>query len=261
MTDLVERVDDGAVRVLRLNRPDARNALNMGLLKAIRAELAAAKADNVRAMVITGNGKGFCAGADVKEWSEVAASGKEPEGYDWVGEAHAMMVELHDLPTPTIAMINGTAVGAGLDMTLSCDFRFASADARFRCAYTRIGYNPDAGGTWLMPRLMGLEAAKRFAFTGEMWSAEQAQANGLVTEVHDADKLEEATMAFARQLGSGPSVAIRLTKGLMNSASTRSLADQLKEEKKAGEICGKTEDSKEALRAAVEKRDPVFKGY
>lgn len=259
MTDLVERVDEGAVRVLRLNRPDARNALNMALLKAIRAELGAAAKEGVRCLVLTGNGKGFCAGADVKEWSELAEKGV-PDAYDWVGEAHAMMVELHDLAAPSIAMINGTAVGAGLDMALACDFRFASADARFRCAYTRIGYNPDAGGTWLMPQLMGLEAAKRFAFTGDMWSAEEARDNGLLTEVHAAAALEEATMAFARKLGSGPSVAIRLTKALINGAATRSLADQLKEEKKAGEICGKTEDSKEALRAAVEKRDPVFKG-
>ena len=91
-------------------------------------------------------------------------------------------------------------MGAGLDMALTCDFRFAAAEAKFRCAYTWVGFNPDAGGTWLMPRLMGLEAAKRFAFTGDIWSAEQARASGLVTEVHATADLEAATMAFARQL-------------------------------------------------------------
>ena len=259
MTDLVERIDDGAVRVLRLNRPDARNALNMGLIKAVRAELAAVGPDNVRCLVITGNGKGFCAGADVKDWSELAKTGV-PEGYDWVSEMHGLILDLHGLDTPVIAMINGAAVGAGLDMALACDFRFAAAEAKFRCAYTWVGFNPDAGGSWLMPRLMGLEAAKRFAFTGDIWSAEKAQAHGLVSEVHAGEELEVATLTFARQLGEGPSVAIRQTKRLMERAAGNTLAQQLAAEQEAGKICGATQDHREALAAAVEKRNPVFKG-
>ena len=259
MTDLVERVDDGAVRVLRLNRPDQRNALNYALIKAVRAELAAVMPDNVRCLVITGNGKGFSAGADVKEWSEMAEKGL-PEGYDWVGEMHRLILDLQAIDTPTIAMINGAAVGAGLDMALACDFRFAAAEAKFRCAYTWVGFNPDAGGSWLMPRLMGLEAAKRFAFTGDIWSAEKAMQHGLVTEVHPLDGLEAATLGFARQLGNGPSVAIRQTKRLMETAANRTLAEQLEAEAAAGKICGATEDHKEALAAAVERREPLFKG-
>jgi 2-(1,2-epoxy-1,2-dihydrophenyl)acetyl-CoA isomerase len=259
MSELVERIDDDNVRVLRMNRPDARNALNMALLKALQAEIASAQADQVRCLVLTGNGKGFCAGADVKEWSQLKETGV-PEGYDWVGEMHALVLAIHDLTVPTIAMINGAAVGAGLDMALACDFRFAAGEAKFRCAYTWVGFNPDAGGTWLMPRLMGLEAAKRFAFTGDIWSADKAQAHGLVTEAHDGESLEDATMTFARQIGSGPSVAIRLTKGLMDQAGNRSLAEQLIEEQKAGSICAKTDDHNEALAAAVERREPQFKG-
>jgi len=260
MTDLVERVDDGAVRVLRLNRPDARNALNMALIKAIRTEFAAVEKDHVRCLVITGNGKGFSAGADVKEWAELAETGV-PEGYDWVGEMHRLILDLHAMETPTIAMINGAAVGAGLDMALTCDFRFSAADAKFRCAYTWVGFNPDAGGTWLMPRLMGMEAAKRFAFTGDIWPADQAMAHGLVTEVHPLEELERATMAFARQLGNGPTVAIKQTKRLMETAAMRTLADQLQAESAAGRICGATEDHKEALAAAVARREPEFKGH
>ncbi len=258
MAELVERVDDDGVRLLKLNRPDARNALNMALIKAVRAELAAAD-DSVRCLVIAGNGKGFCAGADVKEWSQLAETGV-PEGYDWVSEMHGLILDLHGLSTPTIAMINGAAVGAGLDMALACDFRFAAAEARFRCAYTWVGFNPDAGGTWLMPRLMGLEAAKRFAYTGDIWSADEARASGLVSEVHGLEELEAATLAFARRLGAGPSVAIRATKKLMDSAATRTLAEQLQAEQAAGKLCGATEDHKEALAAAVERREPVFKG-
>jgi 2-(1,2-epoxy-1,2-dihydrophenyl)acetyl-CoA isomerase len=174
---------------------------------------------------------------------------------------HKAIIALHDLPAPTIAMINGTAVGAGLDMALACDFRFASSAARFRCSFTTMGYNPDAGGTWLMPRLMGLEAAKRFAFTADIWSAEEAQSNGLLTEVHAPEELEAATMAFAEKLGSGPTVAIRQTKALIDTASTRSLADQLVAEKKAGEICSMSDDAKEAMSAVIAKREPAFKGH
>jgi 2-(1,2-epoxy-1,2-dihydrophenyl)acetyl-CoA isomerase len=263
MSDHLERVDVGAVRVLHLNRPEARNALNFALVLDLQSEFAAAKKDNVRCLVITGRGKGFCAGADVKEWSEQAAArdrGENVEDHDWVGEMHKAIIALHDLPAPTIAMINGTAVGAGLDMALACDFRFASSAARFRCSFTTMGYNPDAGGTWLMPRVMGLEAAKRFAFTADIWSAEEAKANGLLTEIHAPDDLEAATMAFAEKLGSGPSVAIRQTKALIDSASTRSLADQLVAEKKAGEICAKSADAKEAMSAVIAKREPVFTG-
>jgi 2-(1,2-epoxy-1,2-dihydrophenyl)acetyl-CoA isomerase len=123
-----------------------------------------------------------------------------------------------------------------------------------------MGYSPDAGGTWLMPRLIGLEAAKRFAFTAETWLAPEALERGLITEMHPADALEAAGMAFARKLAGGPTVAIRHAKRLMQTAGTRSLAEQLREERKAGEDCGRSEDAKEALAAAVERREPAFKG-
>ena len=263
MSDILERADIGAVRVLHLNRPDSRNALNFTLVLDLQAAIVAAAADNVRCLVIAGRGKGFCAGADVKEWSVAAAArdrGEAVEDHDWVAEMYKAIVALHDLPAPTIAMINGTVVGAGLDMALACDFRFASSAARFRCAFTTMGYNPDAGGTWFMPRLMGLEAAKRFAYTGDIWSAEQARASGLVTEVHDPDDLEAATMAFAEKLGSGPTVAIGQTKRLIDTASSRDLAAQLAQEKAAGTICAQSEDAREAMSAVIAKREPQFKG-
>jgi len=259
MSNVIESEDHGPVRVVRLNRPDARNAINMALLRGLRAEIDRAADGTVRCLVITGNGKGFSAGADVKEWSEFKDHGV-PEGFDWVAEMHSLIITLQDLPCPTVAMINGAAVGAGLDMATACDFRFASEAAKFRCAYTWVGINPDAGGTWFMPRLMGMEAAKRFAYTGDIWSAEEAQRNGLVTEVHTAESLEDATLAFANKLGSGPSVAIRHTKALMHASGERSLADQLSHEMAAGKLCSETEDHQEALAAAVERREPAFKG-
>lgn len=255
---MLETVDDGPVRTLALNRPDVRNALNKPLLQALRAALAKAERDGVRCLVITGRGKSFSAGADIAEWAEAEKSGAS--GYGWVEEAHGLVAETAAFPGPTLALLNGAAVGAGLDLALACDFRFAADGAKFICAYTKMGYSPDAGGTWLMPRLIGLEAAMRFAFTGETWLAPEALRRGLITEMHPADALEAAGQAFARKLAAGPTVAIRNAKRLMRSAGARSLAQQLVEERKAGEACGASEDAKEALAAAVERREPAFKG-
>ena len=183
MSELTPIADADGVRTITLNRPERRNALNVALLEALRAALADAAAEEaVRVVVLAGAGKGFCAGADVTEWSE-AVDGADDTGLRWERNAHALVQELHDLPKPTVAVLQGAAVGAGLDLACACDFRVASEDAVFFCAYTWVGYNPDAGGTWLYPRLMGLEAAKRFVYTGERWDAATAHVRGLVSEV------------------------------------------------------------------------------
>jgi 2-(1,2-epoxy-1,2-dihydrophenyl)acetyl-CoA isomerase len=259
----LERSDQGAVRRLTLNRPEARNALNFALLQALRAELAAAAEPDagVRCLILAGAGKGFCAGADVREWAEVAAAGNDrPEGYDWVGEAHRLVTELAEFPRPTIAVVNGAAAGAGVDLALACDFRFAADDARFICSYTRMGYPPDAGGTWLLPRVIGPEAAKRFALTGAPWHAQEALTRGMVGEVHPAAEVLGAAEAFAAELATGPTVAQMHAKRLIDTAHTRSLAEQLAAETLAGQACKQTDDAKEAMRAAVERRAPVFIG-
>jgi 2-(1,2-epoxy-1,2-dihydrophenyl)acetyl-CoA isomerase len=145
-------------------------------------------------------------------------------------------------------------------MALACDFRYASERSKFICSYTNVGFNPDCGGTWLMPRVMGLEAAKRFAFTGELWTASVALENRLVSHVSLGDKLRDETLAFAQQLASGPTVAIAQAKRLLNSSHTRSLSDQQLEEVAAGKVCGQTKDHEEGLVAANERRAPRFIG-
>ncbi|WP_425449928.1 enoyl-CoA hydratase/isomerase family protein [Virgifigura deserti] len=252
--------DDGAVRTIILDRPEVRNALNLEMLRALRAALRAADTAAVRCLVLTGSGKAFCAGADIAEWADAEARG-ELATYPWTDEMHALIAELAAFPKPSLVLLNGAAAGAGLDLALACDFRFAAETARFVCAYTRMGYNPDAGGTWFLPRLIGLEAAKRFAFTGEFWSASEALARGLVTEVHAAEALEPAGRSFAAQLAAGPTVALMQTKRLMAEAGNRGLPDQLAEERRAADICGASADAKEALAAAVERREPNFKGH
>lgn len=251
---------DDAVRRITLDRPEVRNALNLEMLRALRDSLSeAARADTVRCLVLTGSGKGFCAGADIAEWASVEAKG-ELATYRWTDEMHALIVALADFPKPTLALLNGAAAGAGLDLALACDFRLAADTARFVCAYTRMGYAPDAGGTWFLPQLVGLEAAKRFAFTGEVWSAAEARGRGLVTEIHPAEALEDAGRTFAARLAAGPTVALMQAKRLMGESGSRTLSEQLAAERRAADICAATEDAKEALAAAVERRDPVFKG-
>jgi 2-(1,2-epoxy-1,2-dihydrophenyl)acetyl-CoA isomerase len=256
--DVLLSSDDGAVRTLTLNRPDARNALTTELLRALRAAIAGAvAADGIRCLIVTGAGKGFCAGADVKAWAE---QGPETGDDPWVGEAHSLVVELAAAPLPTVALLNGAAVGAGLDVALACDFRLAADVARFACAYTWLGYPPDVGGTWLLPRAVGLEHAKRFVYTGEFWDAETALARGLVGEVVPLDRLAERGAELGRELAAGPTVAIGHAKRLLDESHRRSLAEQLVEERAAGEACARTDDHREALAAASERREPVFRG-
>jgi 2-(1,2-epoxy-1,2-dihydrophenyl)acetyl-CoA isomerase len=213
----------------------------------------------LRALIVTGAGKAFCAGADVKDWTETGPE-TETEPSPWVEEAHALVVELAGAPLPTIALLNGAAVGAGLDLALACDFRIASASARFACAYTWMAYPPDVGGTWLLPRIIGLESAKRFVFTGEFWDAERALAEGMVSAVIPADGLAAAGARLAGELASGPTVAIGHAKRLLDASHGRTLAEQLHEEAKAGQLCALTEDHREALAAAAERREPRFAG-
>lgn len=251
----------GAVGVIAMNRPQARNALAMGITIELRRALREAAADTeMRALILTGRGGAFCAGADVKEWADKAKGDNPWPDMNWVEESLKLVQQVHDMPKPTIAMIDGAAVGAGLDMALACDFRYASDRSKFVCSYTNVGYNPDCGGTWLMPRVIGLEAAKLFAFTGEMWTADKALERRLVSYVSAQERLQEETLAFAQRLASGPTVAIAQAKKLLNTAHTRSLSDQQLEEVAAGKICAKTKDHVEGLAAANERRAPRFIG-
>lgn len=260
MSELTPIADADGVRTITLNRPERRNALNLALLEALRSAIAGAAADpSVRCVVLAGAGKGFSAGADVTEWSDSIAGGDDT-GLRWERNAHALVQEVHELAKPTVAVLQGAAVGAGLDLACACDFRVASQDAVFFCAYTWVGYNPDAGGTWLYPRLMGLEAAKRFVYTGERWDAATALARGLVSEVVPHEELAAAGARLAAELATGPGIAIGLAKGLLQTSFSRTLAEQLEAEKAAGKVCGATEDHKEALAAFAEKRSPVFRG-
>ena len=243
-----------------LSRPDQRNALDIPTLKNLHALLEEFNVDPaVRVVVLTGSGRSFCAGADLAEWAEAEARG-ELETYGWTQAAHALMSRLHRLEKPTIAAINGIAVGAGMDLTLCCDLRIAAQSARFKAGYTSMAYSPDAGASWHLPRLIGTEQAKRLLFLDELWGADRALAAGLVGEVCADEKLLEVTTELATRLANGPTFAFAQTKQLIRDGAQRSLLEQLQAELAAGLLCGRSEDGTEALRAVTEKRLPRFSG-
>ncbi len=261
MSDCIEIQDRDAVRVIAINRPETRNAINTAVLLSMRKALKeASEEETVRALVLTGNGGAFSSGADVKEWVQMVEGNPPYPDHDWVEEAAKLTHEVYSFPKPTIAMMEGPAVGAGLDIALACDFRLVSESARFICAYTRVGYTPDAGGSWLLPRLIGIEATKLFVYTGDSWRADKAKSVGMVTDVVPSDELENCVLELASKLAAGPTVAIGLAKELIDKSYSKTFTEQQFEEQRAGKICAVTADHAEGLTAANEGRAPAFKG-
>jgi 2-(1,2-epoxy-1,2-dihydrophenyl)acetyl-CoA isomerase len=261
-TDLLEQVKDG-VAVLTLNRPDRLNAMSRPMLDALLEALPRLAEDPaVGVVVLTGAGRGFCAGGDVKAMAE----GNELGGQTMEEKAHALRSRmeasrwLHEMPKPSIAMMRGPAAGAGLSMAMACDLRIASDTVRLGTAFARVGYSGDFGGSYFLTQLVGTAKARELYFTADLLDAPQALALGLVNRVVPDARLEEETMALASRLARGPRVAYRYMKRNMNAAETASLKDMLDLEAWHHTRTGMTEDHREAARAFVEKREPQFKG-
>jgi len=261
--DLLEVVKDG-VALLTLNRPDRLNALSPAMLEALLEALPRLAADaEVGVVVLTGSGRGFCAGGDVKAMAE----GRESGGDTLEDKAQALRARmeasrwLHEMPKPTIAMVRGAAAGAGLSLALACDLRVAADGARFATAFARVGYSGDFGGSYFLSQLVGTAKARELYFTADILDAGQALALGLVNRVVPDARLEDETLALARRLASGPRIAYRYMKRNFNAAETAGLAPMLDLEAWHHTRCGMTEDHREAARAFVEKREPVFRGH
>lgn len=247
------------VGIITLNRPDALNALNHQHLVELNHAVERAKYDpDVRSLVITGAGRGFCAGADVKEWGSGASDDKPAAG--WIDLAHALIRGIYRLPKPVVAAVNGVAVGAGCDIALAADLRVASTAARFGQAYVRVGYCPDAGGSFLLPRLVGEARAMEMIYTGRIIEADEADRIGLLNALVEPEELMSAATELAGRLAKGPTVAIGLAKQNIRRNATLSIEDALLNERRSGEICGKTEDAKEGLAATLERREANFQG-
>jgi 2-(1,2-epoxy-1,2-dihydrophenyl)acetyl-CoA isomerase len=272
MADVLFEKKANGVALITLNRPDSLNAMGGQLMPLLASHLAECSDDaSVRCIVLTGAGRAFCAGGDVKA---MAAGG------DAMGDGHkvsfaaafARGVEglrdsqrrtsyaLHTISKPTIAMVNGHAVGAGLSLALACDLRVASDRAKFGTVFRNVGFSGDFGGSWYLQRLVGIEKARLLYFTGQVIEAAEAERIGMVSRVVPHDSLEEETMALASQLASGPTLAYARMKENLNRGATSDLLTLLDQEALNMRLSGTTSDHREAARAFVEKRTPTFAG-
>ena len=260
--ELLEVVKDG-VAVLTMNRPDRLNALSGPMLDAMLEALPRlAKDPNVGVVVLTGAGRGFCAGGDVKAMAE----GREMEGDTLEERAQGLRGKmetsrwLHEMPKPTIAMVRGAAAGAGLSLALACDLRIAGESAKFGTAFARVGYSGDFGGSYYLTQLVGTAKARELYYTAELVDAKQALALGLVNRVVPDDRLEDEALALAGKIARGPRIALAYMKRNLNAAESAPLQELLDLEAWHHTRTGQTEDHREATKAFVEKREPLFKG-
>jgi 2-(1,2-epoxy-1,2-dihydrophenyl)acetyl-CoA isomerase len=259
MTDLLETTEDG-IAWLTLNRPERLNAFSPAMLHGLGEALQQFAGDgDVGAVVITGAGRGFCAGGDVKTMPDRAAQGFEERVED-LRRMHQLPMLLRTMPKVVIAMVNGPAVGAGLGLAMACDLRIAGHSARFGTGFAGVGYSGDFGGSWTLTRLVGTAKARELYFLGDIIDAERAHALGLVSRVVEDDGLREATAALARRIADGPRIAYGYMKRNLLAAETEPLAAVLEMEAVHQARTAMTEDHLEAARAFAEKRRPVFKG-
>ncbi len=258
---LLYEVKDG-VATLTLNRPDRLNALGDTLRDDLQDALTQASDDpEVRVMIVTGAGKGFCSGGDVKAMSERRESGSGRPLMEKVAPGRDRTVlAMRDSPKPIIAAVNGAAAGAGMNLALACDMRLASTAAKFAQAFVRRGLHPDWGGTYFLPRVVGMAKACEMIFTGQIIDAAEALRLGIVSAVHEPERLLPATYALAAKIAAGPPIAIRLARRALYRSQDADLRSSLEFETFAQNICSETDDAREGIRAFVDKREPTFTG-
>ncbi len=245
-----------AVATITLHRPDSLNALNGAMRRELLGAVKAAGRDEgIRAVVITGAGRGFCSGADLR-----GGSGERAFRRVLTDEYNPLITAIRELPKPVIAAVNGVAAGAGVSLALACDLVYAAQDARFIQAFVRIGLVPDSGSTRTLVRALGRHRAAGLIFGGEPLPAAEAQAAGLVNEVVPADQLAATAHAAAARLAAAPTRAIALAKRAINHAEDALLPESLAMEAALQELAGRTEDHAEGVAAFGEKREPRFLG-
>jgi 2-(1,2-epoxy-1,2-dihydrophenyl)acetyl-CoA isomerase len=252
----VETSRDGAVLTITLNRPEVLNAFNAAMHEALAAALKEARADDIRAVVVTGAGRGFCVGQDLTEFRAGASeiSTRLRAGY------HPTIKAIRALEKPVVAAINGAAAGAGLSLACACDLRIASDRATFVPAFVNIGLVPDSGGTFFVTRLVGPARAFEWLCSGRRLSVAEAHQYGVVSEVVEAEALASRAAEVAAELAALPTRAIGMTKRLLDRAPTSSLDDQLEWEAELQAAATRTEDFREGVAAFLEKREAEFRG-
>jgi 2-(1,2-epoxy-1,2-dihydrophenyl)acetyl-CoA isomerase len=258
---LIESAADGVV-TLTLNRPERLNALATGILDGLLEALPRLAADPTAAVIVlTGAGRAFCSGGDVKAMAERSSDQDVTDAVRHLRGRMEVSRLLHEIAKPTIAMVNGPAAGAGLALALACDLRIAAQSARFVTAFAKVGFSGDFGGSYFLSKLVGTGKARELYYTAEALDAAQALALGIVNRVVPDIDLVASTMDLARSLARGPRIALGRMKQNFNAAETGSLTQLLDLEAQHQIETGRTKDHQEAARAFVEKRPPVFKGH
>jgi 2-(1,2-epoxy-1,2-dihydrophenyl)acetyl-CoA isomerase len=252
----VEASRDGAVLTITLNRPDVLNAFNTAMHRALAAALRDARDGSVRAVVITGAGRGFCVGQDLTEFREAPGD----IGSRLRDNYHPNVRAIRALEKPVIAAVNGAAAGAGMSLACACDLRVAADTATFVPAFINIGLIPDSGGSYFVTRILGPARAFEWLASGRRLTAAEAHGWGLVTEVVESDALAKRAATLAAQLAELPTRGVGMTKRLLDHAVTATLDEQLEREAQLQAAATQTDDFKEGVTAFLEKRPPRFRG-
>lgn len=253
---------ENRIATIQLNRPDKMNAFTPEMSESIYRAIEDSAADKeVRVIVLTGSGRAFCAGADVKAMSRsLETTGPSRRGMAFHSGGASIYSLMRNCDKPVIAAVNGVAAGGGVDLACACDIRIASDQARFAEVFIRRGMMPASGGTYFLPRLVGIDNALMMIWTGDMVDAAEAQRIGLVTMVVPHNELEMATMELAEKLAKGPPLAIQRAKSTVYQGLQWNLDETLRNIAPIVDELNHTEDHKEGARAFVEKREPVFRG-
>ena len=258
MADLIYEVKDHLARIT-LNRPKQLNCFSEEMIHLWTEALEDIRdRDDIYAVLLSGNGKAFCAGGDLKKLSKGFPTAEA--GYDYMKSFRAMVTTFMNMPKPTIAAVNGFAVGAGFCIAMQADLILASDKAKFGMAFANVGLIPDLAGMYTLPRLVGLQRAKELIFTGRTIGAEEARDMGIVNRVVPHDELLSEAKKLAKQLADGPRVALRMAKNVINDSINMTLEQLLDLEPHAQSICFQSEDHKIGVDAFFKKEKPIFKG-
>ena len=255
----IEVTRDGGVATVTINRPQRKNAVTGDMWAQLAETFRSLSADSeVRCVIITGAGGEFCSGADL---SARTASGKPMHQLTAMRMVNDAALSLHRMPQPTIAKVRGVAVGAGCNLALGCDLVVAGETARFSEIFAKRGLSLDFGGSWLLPRRVGMHRAKELALFGDIISSAEAREMGLVNRELPDGELDAFVDGWARRLAAGPPIALALTKRMLNNALNVTMEEALDDEGAAQTVNFGTKDTLEAMEAFVQKREPKFKGY